>query len=67
MMIEDDSHDSTVSSFARPENLRLQQQMRSCKLKCELADDVSVDDALTMLDALEKRHLADVPSVPSDA
>eukprot|EP00965_Chrysotila_dentata_P167585 5534061-Pleurochrysis_carterae.AAC.1 len=65
MMMEDNSHDST-SSFARPENLRLQQQMRSCKLKCELADDVSVDDALTMLDALEKR-LADLPSVPSDA
>eukprot|EP00965_Chrysotila_dentata_P150569 4974398-Pleurochrysis_carterae.AAC.1 len=59
MIVEDHSHVST-SSFARPEKLRLQQQMRSCKLKCELADNVSVDDAVTMLEALEKRT-ADAP------
>ena len=44
----------TTSAFARPEHLRLQMQMRSCKLKCELADDVSVGDALTMLQTLQQ-------------
>ena len=44
----------TTSVFARPEHLRLQMQMRSCKLKCELADDVSVGDALTMLQTLQQ-------------
>ena len=42
------------SDFARPEYLRLQMQMRSCKLKCELADEVSVGDAMTMLDTLQQ-------------
>ena len=42
----------TTSVFARPEHLRLKMQMRACKLKCELADDVSVGDAMTMLQTL---------------
>eukprot|EP00965_Chrysotila_dentata_P082960 2736844-Pleurochrysis_carterae.AAC.2 len=45
------SHDTT-SDFARPEQLRLRHEMRMCKLKCELADDVSLDDANTMVSAL---------------
>eukprot|EP00965_Chrysotila_dentata_P193218 6175617-Pleurochrysis_carterae.AAC.2 len=40
LFMEGQTHDSE-SVFARPENLRLRQQLRSCKLKCELADDVS--------------------------
>eukprot|EP00965_Chrysotila_dentata_P055548 1842847-Pleurochrysis_carterae.AAC.1 len=48
------SHDST-SAFARPEHLRLKHEMRMCKLKCELADEVSVDDAMTMMDALQSK------------
>ena len=45
----------TSSVFARPEHLRLKMQMRSCKLKCELADDVSVGDAMTMLATLRRQ------------
>eukprot|EP00965_Chrysotila_dentata_P067106 2221195-Pleurochrysis_carterae.AAC.2 len=52
---EQASHDK-VGVFARPEALRLQQQLRRCKLKCELADSVSVDDALSMIDALQKKQ-----------
>ena len=29
-------------------------QMRACKLKCELADEVSVSAVITMLDMLRK-------------
>ena len=43
----------TSSVFARPEHLRLKMQMRACKLKCELADDMSVGDAVTMLRTLQ--------------
>eukprot|EP00965_Chrysotila_dentata_P210850 6186138-Pleurochrysis_carterae.AAC.1 len=37
---EEASHD-VDSAFARPETLRLWQELRRCKLKCELADAVS--------------------------
>ena len=53
------------SVFARPEHLRLQMQMRSCKLKCELADDVSVGDAITMLQTL--RQAADAASTERES
>eukprot|EP00965_Chrysotila_dentata_P062223 2061362-Pleurochrysis_carterae.AAC.1 len=52
---EEASHD-VRSAFARPEALRLQHQLRKCKLKCELADSVSVDDALSMIDALQRKQ-----------
>ena len=45
----------TESVFARPENLRLKMQMRACKLKCELADEVSVSSAITMLATLKRK------------
>eukprot|EP00965_Chrysotila_dentata_P168297 5557703-Pleurochrysis_carterae.AAC.2 len=48
------SHD-TESIFARPERLRLKLKLRTCKLKCELADAVEVNDALTMVAALGKK------------
>eukprot|EP00965_Chrysotila_dentata_P146592 4840449-Pleurochrysis_carterae.AAC.1 len=51
---EEASHD-TESVFARPERLRLKLELRTCKLKCELADEVAVDDALTMVTALEMK------------
>eukprot|EP00965_Chrysotila_dentata_P146692 4844219-Pleurochrysis_carterae.AAC.1 len=57
LFLEEQSHDSH-SAFARPENLRLKQQLRVCKLKCELADDVSVNDAVTMIAALGERVTA---------
>ena len=53
------------SVFARPEHLRLQMQMRLCKLKCELADDVSVGDAITMLQTL--RQAADAASTERES
>ena len=46
----------TESVFARPERLRLKLQMRSSKLKCELADDVSLETAATMLEALRSQQ-----------
>eukprot|EP00965_Chrysotila_dentata_P064136 2123700-Pleurochrysis_carterae.AAC.1 len=49
------SHD-VDSAFARPEALCLRQELRRCKLKCELVDAVSVDDALSMIDALQKQQ-----------
>eukprot|EP00965_Chrysotila_dentata_P148413 4899910-Pleurochrysis_carterae.AAC.1 len=52
---EEAAHD-TESVFARPEALRLKQQLCKCKLKCEMADSVSVDDALTMMDALTRKR-----------
>eukprot|EP00965_Chrysotila_dentata_P260393 6213889-Pleurochrysis_carterae.AAC.2 len=52
---EEASHDSD-SVYVRPEALRLRQQLRNCKLKCELADLVDVDDALSMIDALQKKQ-----------
>eukprot|EP00965_Chrysotila_dentata_P255729 6212319-Pleurochrysis_carterae.AAC.2 len=51
---EANSHD-TSSAFARPEQLRLKHEMRMCKLKCELADNMSVDDAATMVSALASK------------
>ena len=45
----------TESVFARPENLRLQMQMRACKLKCELADEVTVSAAITMLGTIRQK------------
>ena len=51
----------TTSVFARPEHLRLKMQMRACKLKCELADDVSVGDAMTMLQTLRDAAEKDKP------
>eukprot|EP00965_Chrysotila_dentata_P105099 3471710-Pleurochrysis_carterae.AAC.2 len=47
-------HDA-ASPFARPEKLRLQHHLRSCKLKCELADEVPVSHAVSMLVALKQR------------
>eukprot|EP00965_Chrysotila_dentata_P174480 5759295-Pleurochrysis_carterae.AAC.1 len=47
-------HD-TYSAFARPEQLRLKQQLRACKLKCEFADELPVSDAVCMLQALRKQ------------
>eukprot|EP00965_Chrysotila_dentata_P017171 570119-Pleurochrysis_carterae.AAC.1 len=49
------SHDS-VNMFARPEALRLAQHLRKWKLECELADSVSVTDALSMIDALQRKQ-----------
>eukprot|EP00965_Chrysotila_dentata_P115738 3825115-Pleurochrysis_carterae.AAC.1 len=51
---EEALHD-TDSAFARPERLRLKLELRSCKLKCELADGIAVDDAVSMVAALEER------------
>eukprot|EP00965_Chrysotila_dentata_P019992 661748-Pleurochrysis_carterae.AAC.1 len=48
------SHD-TDNVFARPERLRLKLELRSCKLKCELTDDIAFDDAVSMVAALEER------------
>eukprot|EP00965_Chrysotila_dentata_P237583 6202001-Pleurochrysis_carterae.AAC.1 len=42
---EEASHDAG-SLYARPEALRQTQQLRKCKLKCELADSVNIHDAL---------------------
>eukprot|EP00965_Chrysotila_dentata_P131236 4338500-Pleurochrysis_carterae.AAC.1 len=50
---EEASHD-TDNVFARPEKLRLKLELRSGKLKCELADSISVDDAVSMVSALEE-------------
>ena len=43
-----------TSVFARPAHLRLRLQMRSCKLKCELADEVSPAEAVTMLASIQQ-------------
>eukprot|EP00965_Chrysotila_dentata_P001773 58671-Pleurochrysis_carterae.AAC.8 len=53
---EETSHDENSSVSARPEALRLRQQLRKCKLKCELANSITVDDALSMIDALQKKQ-----------
>eukprot|EP00965_Chrysotila_dentata_P076918 2539528-Pleurochrysis_carterae.AAC.1 len=51
-------HD-TDSLFSWPENkLRLKQQLRSCKLKCEFADEVPVSEAISMLRLLRKKATA---------
>eukprot|EP00965_Chrysotila_dentata_P160336 5294182-Pleurochrysis_carterae.AAC.2 len=52
---EEASHDAD-NLYARLEALRLKQQLRKCKLKCELPDLVDVDDAFAMIDALQKRR-----------
>eukprot|EP00965_Chrysotila_dentata_P257084 6212763-Pleurochrysis_carterae.AAC.3 len=44
-------HD-TSSTFARPKQLRLKQQLRACKLKCEFADELPLSVAVCMLQAL---------------
>eukprot|EP00965_Chrysotila_dentata_P057148 1896151-Pleurochrysis_carterae.AAC.1 len=52
---EEASHD-VDSVFARAEARRLQQQVRKCKLKYELADAVSTDDARSMIHALQRKQ-----------
>eukprot|EP00965_Chrysotila_dentata_P094301 3117852-Pleurochrysis_carterae.AAC.2 len=47
-------HD-TSSVFVRPSRLRLQRQLRASKLKCEIPDSVSVTEAVSMIEALQKR------------
>ena len=42
----------TSSVYVRPDRLRLRTQLRSCKLKCEMADKVEIADAVTMVKAL---------------
>eukprot|EP00965_Chrysotila_dentata_P127866 4228268-Pleurochrysis_carterae.AAC.10 len=46
-----------LSCFARPENLRLGQHLRFCKLKRELDDDVSIADAAPMLEATKNKRI----------
>eukprot|EP00965_Chrysotila_dentata_P030756 1024443-Pleurochrysis_carterae.AAC.2 len=53
---EEASHD-VYSVFARPEKIRLKLELRSYKLKCELADSLSVDEAASMVAALERARV----------
>ena len=52
----------TQSVFARPDRIRLRQQLRSSKMKCEIADEVSVGEAVTMVSALSAACRAASPS-----
>ena len=45
----------TTSVYACPEKLRLRQHLRLYKLKCEIADDVSFDEAISMVEALRSK------------
>ena len=45
----------TTSVYARPDRLRLRQILRSRKLKCEFADELSVSDAMSMVQALQAK------------
>eukprot|EP00965_Chrysotila_dentata_P196485 6177603-Pleurochrysis_carterae.AAC.1 len=47
-------HGST-SDFARPEQLRLKQQLCACKLKCEFAIELPVTNVACMLQALHDK------------
>eukprot|EP00965_Chrysotila_dentata_P212051 6186801-Pleurochrysis_carterae.AAC.2 len=49
------------SVFARPEKLRLRQQLRSCKIKCDLADDLPAPSAVCMLQALQQKAENNMP------
>ena len=51
----EESWTDATSVYARPEKMRLRQQLRSCKLKCEIADEVSVEDAVSMVQALRSK------------
>ena len=55
MAYTESTWEDASSVFVRPEKWRLRQQLRSCKLKCELADDVSVDEAASMVEALRSK------------
>lgn len=62
--LEETWHD-TSSVFARPDRLRLQQQLRASKLKCELPDTVLVADAISMIEALQQQSVAKAASTES--
>ena len=53
----EESWTDASSVYARPEKMRLRQQLctTSCKLKCEIADEVSVEDAVSMVQALRSK------------
>ena len=60
MVFQEDSWADTTSVFARPEKLRLRNQLKSCKLKCEVADEISMQDAMSFIEAVRVQMDASV-------